>query len=320
MFLSWYQSLPIDFRVVISLIPYTLRITLKILLEILPYLIGGIILSEVLKFTSWTKIAYKFVSKSPVLAVFSASIIGIISPLCTYGTIPVLIQLYKSGIKIAPLVAFLAGSSLMNPQLFIMTAGGIGMEMAIARTLAVFVFSIITGFLCYLVPDKFIARKNVELYEDGAACIINREKKSLVVKELCINTLKSLKYIGGYLLIGVIIAAIMQVYTSRVTNNIIYKAFAVGSEATIWIKMRSILAGAVLGVPLSACGGAVIPLVHGMMLNGMGKGTALAFFIVGPAMRPAPLMGMAAIFRPAFIALYCLFLIICSLIMGLVYI
>ena len=111
---------------------------------------------ELLKFTSWTKIIYKWVSKSPVVSVISASIIGIVSPLCTYGTIPVVIELYKSKVHIAPLIAFLAASSLMNPQLFIMTAGGIGMEMAIARTLAVFLFSFSVGMLSYLIPEKFM--------------------------------------------------------------------------------------------------------------------------------------------------------------------
>jgi len=46
----------------------------------------------------------------------------------------------------------------MNPQLFIMTAGGIGMEMAIARTLAVFLFSFSVGMLSYLIPEKLMVR------------------------------------------------------------------------------------------------------------------------------------------------------------------
>ena len=282
----------------------------KTLISLLPYLVGGVIVGELLKFTSWTKIIYKWVSKSPVVSVISASIIGIVSPLCTYGTIPVVIELYKSKVHIAPLIAFLAASSLMNPQLFIMTAGGIGLEMAIVRTLAVFVFSFVTGMLSYLIPEKFMVRKSINFYDDGGEKIVNREKKLFIVKQYTINCLLNLKHIGIYLLIGIFLGAVVEFY---VPKNLIYAAFRAG-------RIQSILAGALLGIPLSPCGGAAIPLVSAMIDNGMGKGTALAFFIVGPATRPAPLAAMATLFTPVFLAAYCLFLIFSAVLMGLVYV
>jgi uncharacterized membrane protein YraQ (UPF0718 family) len=298
-------------------IPLLLYKCLKTLLSLLPYLVGGIMVGELLKFTSWTKIIYKWVSKAPVVSVISASIIGIISPLCTYGTIPVVIELYKSKVRIAPLIAFLAASSLMNPQLFIMTAGGIGMEMALVRTLAVFVFSFAVGMLSYIIPETFMVRKKINFYDDGYERIANREKKLFIVKQYFINCLQNLKHIGVYLLIGILAGAIVELY---IPKGLINAAFALGHETTPIIKVRSILAGALLGIPLSPCGGAAIPIVQGMIINGMGKGTALAFFIVGPATRPAPLVAMAALFTPLFLVAYCLFLIVSAVLMGLVYV
>lgn len=269
-------------------------------------------ISELLKFTSWTKLIYKWVSKSPVKSVISALIIGIISPLCTYGTVPVVIELYKSRVHIAPLFAFLAASSLMNPQLFILTAGGISLEMALARTLAVIIFSFAAGMLFYLVPNKIAVRKDVQLYDDNSikTNIINREKKLFIVKQYFINCLKNLKHIGVYLLIGIFLSAIIELY---IPKNLIAAAFRAG-------RIQSILAGALLGIPLSPCGGAAIPIVSGMLDNGMGKGTALAFFIVGPATRPAPLVAMAALFTPLLLAAYCIFLIVSAVLMGFFYV
>jgi len=295
---------------IVAGIPFLLINCLNTLLSLLPYLVGGILVGELLKFTSWTKLVYKWVSKSPVVSVIYASIIGIISPLCTYGTIPVVIELYKSKVHIAPLFAFLAASSLMNPQLFIMTAGGISLEMAIARTLAVFIFSFAAGMLCYLIPEKFMIRKDTQLYDDGGERIINRGKKLFIVKQYCINCLKDLRHLGVYLIIGIIIGGIIELY---VPKNLIAAAFRAG-------KVQSILAGALLGIPLSPCGGSAIPIVSGMISNGMGKGTALAFFIVGPATRPAPLVAMATLFTPLFLAAYCLFLIASAVLMGLAYV
>lgn len=295
---------------VVAGIPVLLYNCLMILLELLPYLIIGVMISELLKFTSWTKIVYKYVLKSPMVSVISASVIGMVSPLCTYGTIPVVIELYKNKVSIAPLVTFLAASSLMNPQLFIMTAGGISLEMALARTLAVFVFSIVTGMLCYLIPQKFLTRKDVRLYEDEGENIINREKKVLVARPYIINCAQSLKHIGKYLLVGILLSAIIELY---IPKDLVAAAFRAG-------RVQSILAGALLGIPLSPCGGTAIPIVSGMMDNGMGNGTALAFFIVGPATRPAPLIAMATLFTPLFLAAYCMFLIFSAVLMGLFYI
>jgi uncharacterized membrane protein YraQ (UPF0718 family) len=296
-------------QMIMSEIPWLLYKCWTTLLSLLPYLVGGVMVGELLKFTSWTKIIYKWVSKAPVVSVISASIIGIISPLCTYGTIPVVIELYRSKVRIAPLIAFLAASSLMNPQLFIMTAGGIGMEMAIVRTLAVFVFSFAAGMLSYLVPENFMVRRSINFYDDGGEKIVNREKKLFIVKQYVINCLLNLKHIGVYLLIGIFLGAVVEFY---VPKDLIYAAFRAG-------RIQSILAGALLGIPLSPCGGAAIPLVSAMIINGMGKGTALAFFIVGPATRPAPLAAMATLFTPLFLVGYCLFLIVSAVLMGLVY-
>ncbi|MCL2763892.1 MAG: permease [Treponema sp.] len=280
------------------------------LIRFLPYFIAGIMAGEFIKFASWTKIIYKWVSKSPSKAVVSASVIGIISPLCTYGTIPIVMELYKSKVRISPLIAFLAASSLMNPQLFIMTAGGINLEMAIVRTSAVFIFSLATGMLVFLIPEKYLVRKNISFYEDGGCAIINREKKFFIAKQYLLNCLKNIKSIGPYLLVGVAIGAVVIVY---VPQDLVWHALRAG-------RIQSILAGALLGIPMNACGGSAIPFVEAMILNGMGKGTALAFFIVGPALRPAPLMAMAALFTPLLLLGYGVFLVFSSVIMGLIYV
>jgi hypothetical protein len=79
------------------------------------------------------------------------------------------------------------------------------------------------------------------------------------------------------------------------------------------------LFAAVLGVPLYACGGGAIPLANSMIQSGMAKGSGLAFFIVGSATRPAPLAAMAVLFTPLFLIGYTLFLLLMSVLIGLIY-
>jgi hypothetical protein len=87
-----------------------------LLLELLPYILLGVLLAEVLKYTPWTRLVREAMGNTPVLSILISSLIGVVSPLCTYGTIPIVIQLYRGGVSLAPLLTFLSASSLMNSQ------------------------------------------------------------------------------------------------------------------------------------------------------------------------------------------------------------
>jgi uncharacterized protein len=80
-----------------------------------------------------------------------------------------------------------------------------------------------------------------------------------------------------------------------------------------------ILLAALMGVPLYACGGGVIPLVRALLEQGMSGGAALAFLVAGPATRVTPLMAMATILRPMFVLGYVVFLLAFSVLAGLMY-
>jgi len=300
----------LDKQWVIAAAQYFFWTCFDMLKSFLPYFLAGILLGELIKFASWTKLIYKWVSKSPVKAVIAASIIGILSPLCTYGTIPVVIELYKSRVRVAPLIAFCASSALMNPQLFVMTAGGLGLEMAIVRAVSVFIFSFAIGMLTLIIPDKLMIRKSIKVYEDGGAQIENRDKKIFMVRQYLVNCWESFVYVIPFLLIGVFLGAAVTVF---VPQRFFYEALYMG-------RVQSILAGAIIGIPMNACGGGAIPFVKTLLGFGLGRGAALAFFLVGPALRPAPLAAMAALFTPLFLICYAIFLIISAVFMGLVYV
>jgi uncharacterized membrane protein YraQ (UPF0718 family) len=79
------------------------------------------------------------------------------------------------------------------------------------------------------------------------------------------------------------------------------------------------LLAALLGVPLYACGGGVIPLIRALIEQGMAPAAALAFLIAGPATRVPPLMALATILRPAVVVSYVILLIAYSVLAGLVF-
>ena len=79
-------------------------------------------------------IAKAFSGRSEVMIVF-ASLMGALSPFCSCGVIPVIAALLASGVPLAPVMAFWLASPLMDPSMFAITTGVLGLPFAVARPL-----------------------------------------------------------------------------------------------------------------------------------------------------------------------------------------
>jgi uncharacterized protein len=279
------------------------------LLQLAPYIIGGVILGEALKFTSWTKLVYKWVSGSSFISILIASMLGMISPLCTYGTVPVVLQLFRAGVNIAPLITFLSVSAMMNPQLFVLTWGALGPEIALARGVMVLSFGLLLGFGLRKIPLSWIVNPEAKQNQETPDEILNRPAKRFAIISFLKNVLKGLQFIGFYVVIGVVVSAVIDVILPKEWLKNIFQAN----------YFLSLLIAAFLSVPLYACGGGVIPVIREFIANGLGKGAALAFLFVGPATRITPLMALATFLRLRFIVVYLMIVIAFALLIGLIY-
>ncbi len=81
-----------------------------------------------------------------------ASALGIASPLCMYGMIPIEVSFSRSGIKDDWLAAFMMSSILLNPQLIIYSAA-LGQTALIVR--------IPSCFLCGIAGANLLSREIV---------------------------------------------------------------------------------------------------------------------------------------------------------------
>jgi uncharacterized membrane protein YraQ (UPF0718 family) len=316
-----------------------------------PYGLGGVLVGEVLRLASWKNLFLPRLNgltrRNPIFTTVGASILGTVSPLCTYGTIPIVLQLFKLGTPLSFLLTFLATSSLMNPQLFVMTWGGLGLKMAVVRTLAVLAFGVILGLVASRLDEEVIvntaltanSRRETGLEEQAVTadedssegvkqsdfvgregdlaentpfssgeCRVTTDKRPYL-KELLRGYWGSLQFIGFYFLLGTLLGAMVEVFIPKEWMMLLFKPG----------KWWSITFAAFLGMPLYACGGGTIPLVRSLMQEGMTKGAALAFFLVGPATRITPLVSLTTIIRPLFLSLYVGLLVTYSIVVGFIY-
>ena len=91
--------------------------------QIAPYWALGIVLGSAVSVFGKEKIHSLFLAmkkhKLGALGVIPASLLGIASPLCMYGTIPIAASFSEKGMSDDWLAAFMMSSILLNPQLLI---------------------------------------------------------------------------------------------------------------------------------------------------------------------------------------------------------
>ncbi|MBU1049096.1 permease [Candidatus Bipolaricaulota bacterium] len=281
----------------------------RIALRLFPFVVAGVLIGEALKHARWTGLIERACRRHPISAICWAATLGILSPLCTYGTVPIVLQLARTGTPMFPLITFLSVSSLMNPQLFIITWRGIGPEMALARVLAVLAFGLILGATLWRLPSRWVVNPRALQMTQSTKKREHRQEETHPLKAFIGASWRSLQFVGFYMLLGILLGSIIEVF---VPGEWILLLF----NPTEWFALPL---AAILSVPLYACGGGTIPLIRSLLLSGMGKGSALAFFLAGPATRFTPLLALATVLKGSFLVVYVATLILFSLLAGLVY-
>ena len=241
--------------------------------------------------------------KLGILGVIPACIIGIASPLCMYGTIPIAASFSQKGIKDEWLAAFMMGSILLNPQLIIFIAALGPVPLAI-RIISCFTCGVVAG-LCI----HFFYKKNDKNFFNftGFSETTNRDTDPNLIIRLLKSIWRNVKITAPYFLIGVLLSAMFQRY--------------VPEDVMIWMFGRNrafgTLMSATIGVPLYVCGGGTIPLLQYWMAGGMSIGSATAFMIVGPATKITNLGALKIVLGLKHFILYILFSMLFAILSGL---
>jgi uncharacterized membrane protein YraQ (UPF0718 family) len=283
------------------------HITGKTLLGLLPYVFAGIILGEIIRQLSWMERLNRWCRKSTLTTILIAAFLGVVSPLCTYGTVPLVLVLARKGFPVPPLLTFLISSSSMNPQLFFITWGGIHLELAMVRLGTVLLFSLLVGLLLNLLPTGAVLAaqgtgERVKTHE-------GQTSGSLGFRESLRSMWSELKYIGWYILIGCMIGAAIEVFVPGDWLSGIFGSRPLGS----------VMIAAILGVPVYVCGGGAIPLVNSLLSKGLNPGAALAFLTVGQTVRITPLFALASLVRIRYILIYVFAVLLYAVLIGLIY-
>jgi len=242
---------------------YSLRILetfFELFIQIIPYLFISIII-HVSLIQLVEKKGIKLNIKNKLLAIFFASLLGMISPMPTYAAIPIGLSLLSFGVPVGTIVAFIVASPLINPSVFFLTITQLGSEIAFARVITTFIISVSAGLLA----NRFL----IELKSK----VITKEKEKREKRTFIFEVWRSLLFFGKYFTFAIFISAVVK---ALISPELVTQILGEHVE-------KSLLVAIALGVPFYSCGGAAIPFVEVLGNMGMNKGAILAFFIAGPA-------------------------------------
>ena len=242
-------------------------------------------------------------SGSPGRTVVLASIVGALSPFCSCGVIPLIAAMLRAGVPLAPVMAFWLASPVMSPEMFVLTASGVGVGFAVAKAAAAVGMGLAGGMVVLALaragglrdPLAAAARPSCRSEFDPAARISVRWRfweEPARRDEFVRDALRT----GGFLLKWLAVAFLAEsLMLAYVPADAV--AAAVGGNSAVAIPLA-----AVVGVPAYLNGYAAIPLISGMLEMGMSGGAALAFVTAGAASCiPAAIAVWALVRRSVFV-------------------
>ena len=239
-------------------------------------------------------------SKWGLFGIIPACLLGIASPLCMYGTIPLAASFSNKGMRQDWIASFMMASILLNPQL-ILYSTALGTELVMIRIFSCFLCGMAAGLLVH-----FFYRDRDFFNFAGFAEPKSRDTDPNLLLRFLKNLWRNVKATGGYFLLGIVLSALFQRYVPA-------EGFAslFGEHEGFGVLMA-----ATIGVPLYVCGGGTIPLLRQWLWDGMSVGAATSFMITGPSTKITNLGALKIVLGARRFSLYIVFVIGFSLISG----
>ena len=123
-------------------------------LKIWPYLLITIPIAVAVNLSGASKYINRAFQASPLVAIVLATAVGAFSPFCSCTVIPIVASLLISGVPLAPVMAFWIASPSMDPEIFFLSVGMLGWELAVWRLASTLLLSLGAGFFTHLTTQK----------------------------------------------------------------------------------------------------------------------------------------------------------------------
>ncbi|MGC8861344.1 MAG: permease [Armatimonadota bacterium] len=303
--------MPADFR---SHIYNALLNAWTLIVQLAPYVAVGILLGAAVSVLLPRSAAVKLLQGRRWWVLPLAALAGLISPACTMGTVPVFAAAIRSGGSPAPAATFLVASTLLNPQMFLLALGALGIQMAVAQATASMFLAVLIGVTVQRLSARRIdlTRLRPGPISEGQHTTRHPHKRISSradhsrSQEFFRSLLDLTEFVGFYFVIGTVIAALAAEF---VPPGLVMSALG---ERRWW----AVPVSAIVSVPVYVCGGAMIPFLAVARNMGMASGAILAVLVAGPATRITALAALSVVFKKRAVLAYAILVLLFATILG----
>jgi len=263
--------------------------------EILPFLALAVGAVALVKASGSETVVGRVFSGNLAVMIFLAAAFGALSPFCSCGVIPLIAALLAVGVPLAAVMAFWLSSPLMDPSMFLLTVSLLGAQFAVAKTVAAIAVGLLGGASVYMVQRLGLFEDPLKITPTPACGSSTFTSGSDVNWRFWQDTerretfkneaLNNFVFLAKWLALAFMLENLMLSY---VPADMIAKL--VGGTG-----LMPIVIAALVGVPAYLNGFAALPLVGGLIEQGMNPAAGMAFLIGG---------GISCI--PAAVAVYAL--------------
>ena len=346
-------------------------------LHIWPYLLVTIPLAVAVNMSGASKYIKRAFDARPITAILLATIVGAFSPFCSCGVIPVIAALLISGVPLAPVMSFWIASPSMDPEIFFLSVGTIGWNLAVWRLIGTLLLSLSAGFITHLAMQKqwigtnILRNRNASVTQstysliqsawqgfrervkdffsfrpvesiaapvavccDGNTTVFTEIQPSIRAAAAPVRTDRSLdepkaESCGCSEKTNFWSRLFKESYSATLMV-IKFMALAFFLEALIilyipaeWIvgimgqgNSWAIITAALLGVPTYTSNLSALPMVSGLLVQGMSPAAALAFLIAGPTTTLPAMAAVWSLVTHRVFVLYVAFALVGAIVLG----
>ena len=246
---------------------------LNVVCEMSPYLLLGFLIAGILHVFVPRRFYARYLSQDNKFAVLWAALLGVPLPLCSCGVIPTAVGLKKEGASKGAVASFLIATPQTGIDSILATFSLMGLGFAVVRPVA----ALVTGVCGGLLVNRFVKEGEGDGFADASCRVDSGNRLWRVLKYAYYDMIQD---IGGRLVLGLLIAALIQVAVPD--------SFFLRFDSQPLLQMLVIL---LIAIPMYICSTGSIPVAAALIMKGLSPGAALVMLMAGPAVNMASILG-----------------------------
>lgn len=251
-----------------------LTILFNTMLESAPYIVLGFLIAGAVKVWVPNLTLRRHLAGGGFPALFKSVGVGCILPICSCGTIPLGLGLYRCGAAVGNVLAFMTSAPVLSPVLVLLSLRLLGARLTLVLLLAALAGSFLIGAL----GNRLFRRgpgvdTEAEMTCTACDCGEGSATGAKIRQWLRWSFLDLGAEVSIDIVIGLGIASLLLAVLPL-------------EWISTWLgrqQMSTLLYVVILGIPVYACSVPSIPVVQGLLLLGATPGAGVAYMLAGPA-------------------------------------